>query len=291
MFDVCVVGHVTKDIIRIGDTEREMPGGTAYFLPIALKNLGMNVSVVTKIGKKETSLLSKLEKEKVPVFLRESPRTTVFTNIYSRELDNREQKVSDIALPFTVEDVEGINARIFHLGPLTKGDIPLDVLRSLSERSKISLDVQGFLRSIDQKSGKIRLTDWQEKEEALPLVSILKADEEEARVLSQEEDLKRIAVKLARYGPEEVIITCGSKDSLVYSRGEFYSISSFAPRKLVDPTGCGDTYMAGYLFLRQKTGDLRAVGEFAARTASLKLEDYGPFKGSQEDLKNITHNT
>ncbi len=291
MFDVCVVGHVTKDIIRIGDTEREMPGGTAYFLPIALKSLGMNVSVITKIGKEETPLLNKLEKEKIPVFLRESPRTTAFTNIYSRELDNREQKVSDIALPFTTKDVENIHSRIFHLGPLTKGDIPLDVLRSLSERSKISLDVQGFLRSIDQKSGKVRLTDWQEKEEALPLVSILKADEEEARVLSQEEDLKGMAVKLSGYGPEEVIITCGSKDSLIYSKGKFYSISSFTPRKLADPTGCGDTYMAGYLFSRQKTDDLREVGEFAARIASLKLENYGPLRESQEGPNSIASNT
>ena len=287
MFDVCVIGHVTKDIIRIDDREREVPGGTAYFLPIALKSLGMNVSVITKIGREETSLLDELEREKIPVFLRESPRTTIFTNIYSGDLDSREQRVIDVALPFTIKDVEGIHSRIFHLGPLTKDDIPLDMLRSLSEKSKISLDVQGFLRSIDGRSGKVELTDWEKKEEALPFVSILKADEEEARVVSEEEDLKRMATKLSRYGPEEVIITCGSRDSLIYSKGKFYSISSFIPKKSVDPTGCGDTYMAGYLFLRQKTDDLRKVGEFAARTASLKLANYGPFRGKQEDLKTL----
>lgn len=279
MFDVCVIGHVTKDIISINDREREMPGGTAYFLPIALKSLGMNVSVITKISREDTSLLDELEREKIPVFLRESPRTTIFTNIYSRDLNSREQRVIDVALPFTMKDVEGIDSRIFHLGPLTKDDIPLDMLRSLSEKSRISLDVQGFLRSIDERSGTVKLTDWEKKEEALPFVSILKADEEEARVVSEEEDLKGMATRLSGYGPEEVIITCGSSDSLIYSRGKFYSISSSIPKKLVDPTGCGDTYMAGYLFLRQKTDDLRKVGEFAARTASLKLANYGPFRG------------
>ena len=59
------------------------------------------------------------------------------------------------------------------------------------------------------------------------------------------------------------------------------------PGKLVDPTGCGDTYMAGYLFLRQKTDDLQKVGEFAARTASSKLASYGPFKANQEHLKTL----
>ena len=280
MFDVCVIGHVTKDIIRIDDREREMPGGTAYFVPIALKRLGMDVSVITKVGQEDKSLLDGLGREKIPVFLRESSRTTIFTNIYSKGLDSREQKVSDTASPFTVKDVEDIHSRIFHLGPLTKGDIPLDILRTLSQRSRISLDVQGFLRSIEERSGKVRLIDWEEKEEALSLVTILKADEEEAMVMTHEEDLEGMAVELSRYGPEEIIITCGSKGSLIYSKGKFYSTSSFAPRKLVDPTGCGDTYMAGYLFLRQKTDDLCQVGEFAAKIASLKLENYGPFRGS-----------
>jgi len=280
MFDVCVVGHVTKDLVKIGTRQREMPGGTAYYLPLAIRSLGMNVSVVTKISKDDEALLDRLKQEKIPIFLRESPRTTTFINIYSGGLDNRQQRVIDVALPFTVEDVEGIESRIFHLGPLTKGDISLDIVRSLSARSRISLDAQGFLRDIEEggeKPGKVKLTDWEEKEKALPLVSILKTDEEEAQVLSQEEDLRKMALRLSGYGPEEIIITRGSRGSLIYSKGKFYSIPSFPPRRLLDPTGCGDTYMAGYLFLRQNTNSLREVGEFAARTASAKLENYGPF--------------
>lgn len=290
MFDMCVIGHVTKDIIKIDNREREMPGGTAYYLPIALKNFGMYVSVITKIGKKEMSFLDKLKRENIPIFLRETPRTTIFINIYLGGLDNREQWVKDIALPFTAEDVKGIHSRIFHLAPLIKGDIPLGVLRSLSERSKISLDVQGFLRNIEGRSregGKVKLTDWVEKEETLPFVSILKANEEEARILSGEKDLKGMALKLSRYGPEEVIITCGSKGSLIYSKGKFYSIPSFPPRKLVDPTGCGDTYMAGYIYKRLKPSDINESGRFAAATASLKLGESGPFKGGEEDVQNF----
>ena len=109
--------------------------------------------------------------------------------------------------------------------------------------------------------------------------------------MSKEEDLKRMATKLSRYGPEEVIITCGSRDSLIYSKGKFYSIPSFLPRNSADPTGCGDTYMAGYLSLRQETDDLSEVGKFAAKVASVKLENWGPFKGTREDLKAISFNT
>ncbi len=49
MFDVCVVGHVTKDLVRTAEGEFEMPGGTAYYTAIALKNLGMRVAVITKL--------------------------------------------------------------------------------------------------------------------------------------------------------------------------------------------------------------------------------------------------
>jgi len=291
MFDVCVVGHVTKDLVRIGTREKEILGGTAYYLPITMKSLGMNVSVITKIGQIDKALLENLEREKIPIFLKESRSTTTFINIYSEGLDSRQQRVSDIALPFTTEDVEGIESKVFHLGPLTRGDIHLDVFRSLAKRSKISLDVQGFLRNIEERGGNagiVKLDDWEEKKEALPFVSILKADEAEARVLCEGEDLREAALRLSKYGPQEIIITCGNKGSLIYSKGRFYSIPSFPPRRLVDPTGCGDTYMAGYLFLRQRSNNLREVGEFAARTASLKLENYGPLRKSDENFRILT---
>jgi len=190
--------------------------------------------------------------------------------------DERKQLVSEIATPFTIVDVEGIESKTFHLGPLTRNDIPLEVLLSLSNRSRVCLDAQGFLRSIDQSSGEIIVTDWEKKEEFLPFVNVLKVDEDEARVLSGEEELEEMAVKLSRYGPEEVIVTRGGKGSLIYCKPKLYWISSFPPRKLVDPTGCGDTYMAGYLYFGTRTNNLREIGEFAARTATSKLENYGP---------------
>ncbi|MDY6938658.1 MAG: hypothetical protein SWY16_13420 [Cyanobacteriota bacterium] len=36
MFDVCAIGHITKDIIRVdGKLEKAIPGGTAYYTSIA----------------------------------------------------------------------------------------------------------------------------------------------------------------------------------------------------------------------------------------------------------------
>ena len=52
MFDVCVVGQVTKDIVKTADDEIEKPGGTAYYTAIALKKLGMSVAVITKLRRR-----------------------------------------------------------------------------------------------------------------------------------------------------------------------------------------------------------------------------------------------
>ena len=62
MFDVCVIGHITKDIVRIKNVEKVMPGGVAYYFSMALKKLGSNVSLITKVGEKDKGLLNDLIK-------------------------------------------------------------------------------------------------------------------------------------------------------------------------------------------------------------------------------------
>jgi sugar/nucleoside kinase (ribokinase family) len=292
MFDICVVGHITKDIVKIADGEIEMPGGTTHYTAVALKNLGMSVAVITKLHHQDTSLLSELEKEKIPVYLGESDRTTTFMNVYSCNTNTRKQWVKDVAMPFTISDASNCKARIFHLGPLTKYDIPLEVIRFLARRARISLDVQGFVRDVaEERRGwtRVRHVAWKEKKTALAFVSTLKANEEEARMLSQERDIGKIATELSSHGPEEVVITRGSNPSLVYSKGQSYWIPAYPPRNTiaVDPTGCGDTYMAGYLFYREKTTKLNEVGKFAAMTASLKLMQGRLFRGDEEDVRDF----
>ena len=296
MFDVCIVGHITEDRVRgIEGPEERGPGGTAYYMPMALGLLGLKTLVITKLAKDDRHFLDIFHGRGIDVWATESPQTTIFENVYVRSR-SRSQWIWALAPPFTVQDVQDAQARVFHLGPLTPKDIPLEILVYLSSKSKISLDVQGFVRRCmvvaqdGKPHGKIELVDWAEKEEGLASVSILKADEREAGILSEEGDLKgkrnleKAAKKLSRLGPTEVIITRADKGSLIYSRGESCWIPCYRQRQPLYPTGCGDTYMAGYLFQRLKTDDIRRAGSFAAGIASLKLKNFGPFKGTEKDV-------
>lgn len=285
VFDICVIGHITRDIIRVGRTTKATPGGTAYYTSIALRRLGLKVAVVTKVAQVDrATLLRDLKGERVEVFCKESKSSSLFENEYGVEdLDTRLQRIRSIGNPFSRKDVEKIMATLFHVGPLTSRDIPVDLLGQLASRKKIvSLDVQGMLRPA--RVGAVSEEDWPEKQKGLACVDILKADEKEALVLSEEKVVERAAAALASLGPKEVIVTMGSQGSLVYAEGALHRIPCYSPRKTKDPTGCGDTYVAGYLYQRLKGTAPEMAGRFAAAMATLKLEDSGPFSGSEADV-------
>ena len=46
-FDVCVIGHVSRDINAIGGVELEpSPGGAAYYSTMVYRRLGLRAAVV-----------------------------------------------------------------------------------------------------------------------------------------------------------------------------------------------------------------------------------------------------
>lgn len=278
MFDVCVIGHITKDLICIdGKLCREMPGGTAYYTSLALRHLGLRVAVVTKVAQADREyLLRELQSCGIAVFCKDSTETTVFVNSYrSEHFADRVQAVYATANPFSPDD-----AALFHLGPLTNRDLSVDVLQAVARKGKVvSLDVQRFVRKVAH--GEVRTADWREKAAGLPYVHILKAGEEEATVLSGETEAKRAALRLAAYGPAEVIITLGRKGSVILSHGQFFSIPALPAKTVVDPTGCGDTYMAGYLYQRLRSADPSTAGRFAAAIATAKLAHFGPLRSDE----------
>lgn len=277
---IAVIGPVTKDMIVIGKNKKEQIGGTAFYSGIALANLGIKTKIFTKLSVKDKSLLSNMKHKNIELFPYFCKSTTCFRNIYLG--DERQQFVDSISAPFSVKDVKGAgNCRFVHLGPLTKGDIPLSVIKYLKSLGlTISLDVQGYLRRIRNK--KISLMKWKDKEKFLKYVDILKADKKEAKVLTGKDE-RLAAMTLAAMGPAEAIITDGEHGSLIYSQNRYYRIPAFSPGVTKDVTGCGDTYMAAYLAKRMQSSDLKECGLFAARCATAKIER-GVFNASEKDV-------
>ena len=285
MYDICCIGHLTLDKVVTPRASHNMAGGTSFYFSNAIRNMDTRYILVTSLAKKEIRFVEDLRTTGIEVNVFYSPYTVYFENIYSQNLDHRIQKVSQTGDVFSFEQIKHIDASIFHLGPLLADDIPLELLKALSQKGKVSLDVQGYLREVRDQD--VYAIDWKEKREGLQYVDILKANEDEMSMLTGSKDVRKGAKILSDWGAKEIVITLGSKGSVIYADHIFYDIPAYIPSTEADTTGCGDTYMAGYLYQRVQHATIQEAGEFAAAMASLKIEAPGPFTGTKADVINF----
>ena len=109
-------------------------------------------------------------------------------------------------------------------------------------------------------------------------------------VLTGHKEVKQAAFQLAEWGVKEVLITLGSTLARLFlPKDVSIRIPAYPPKNIVDATGCGDTYVTGYLYMRNKGASYEEAGCFAAAMSTLKLEASGPFNGTEEDVWTVIH--
>lgn len=290
MKNICCIGHITLDKVITPRFEAHMPGGTAFYFAKALKNFDhTGFTLVTSLGESEMGVVEELRSEGIDVKVIPSRESVYFENKYGEDMNNRTQRVLAKADPFTAENLRDINADIYHLGTLLADDFDLDTIKALAAKGTVAVDVQGYLRKVTGED--VVHVDYDKKREAMPYISILKANEKEMEVLTGTTDPRRAAKILSGWGCREVLLTLGDKGSIIYTEGVFHEIPALPPADLVDATGCGDTYMAGYLYKRSRGASYQESGTFAAAMCTLKLQDKGPFSGTEEDVEKLIRNS
>lgn len=283
MHDLCCIGHITLDKIVTPRNTVHMAGGTAFYFSHAIKHFNdIDFTLITALAESEMKEVERLRSEGIDVSVMPSKHSVYFENIYGENQDNRTQRVLAKADPFTIDYLKDAEAKIFHLGSLLADDFSLDVVKYMAGKGFVSADSQGYLREVRDEN--VYAIDWEEKEEALKYIHFLKANEHEMEVLTGFNDVKNAARRLYEWGVKEVLITLGSLGSVVYDGQTFYRIPAYKPREVVDATGCGDTYMTGYLYQRAKGAGIEEAGRFAAAMSTLKIEASGPFSGTKEDV-------
>ncbi len=287
MNNICCIGHITLDKIITPKQTSYMPGGTAYYFSYGINNLNdsQNYRLVTALAPSEYPYAEEMKKKGINIKIIPSRRTVYFENSYGADQNNRTQRVLAKADPFTLKDVEDENARFFHLGSLLADDFAPEVIKHLSKKGILSVDAQGYLREV--KGDKVFPVDWENKRELLQYVHILKVNEHEAEVLTGLKDYREAAIQLHQWGVKEVLLTLGSLGSLIYAEQKFYRIPAYPPAEIIDATGCGDTYVMGYLYMRDKGASYDEAGCFAAALSTLKIEKSGPFSGTEEQALKI----
>ena len=268
-----------------------MAGGTSFYMAHGMHHLSQDFpfQLVTKIGQESQEEVDHLRQMNIDVLSYSSPHSVFFENHYGLNSNQRTQRVLAKAAPFTIEEMEPLAAEVFHLGSLLADDFSPEIVKFLAQKGCISIDVQGYLREV--RGEKVYAVDWKDMDAVLPYVDIVKLNEHEMYAIMHTNDPKIVAEKLASYGVREVIITLGSYGSLIYADKTCYEIPAYTPRKIVDATGCGDTYSTGYLYMRSQGATFQEAGGFASAMCTLKLEHNGPFEGSLKDIETLIKNT
>lgn len=260
-----------------------MAGGTAFYFSHAIKHFNdIDYTLITALAESEMKEVDRLRSEGIDVAVMPSKHSVYFENIYGENQDNRTQRVLAKADPFTIDYLKDVEAKIFHLGSLLADDFSLDVVKYMANKGFVSADSQGYLREVRDKN--VYATDWVGKEEALKYIHFLKANELEMVALTGYADVASAAKQLYTWGVKEVLITLGSLGSVIYDGQAFHKIPAYKPKEIVDATGCGDTYMTGYLYQRAKGAGIEEAGCFAAAMSTIKIEASGPFNGTKEDV-------
>lgn len=281
--ELCCVGHITLDKIVTPKNTVYMPGGTSYYFSHAIKHFDdIDYKLVTALGATEMQTVEDLKNLGIDVSVMPSAYSVYFENIYGENQDNRTQRVLAKADPFSTDYLKDIDAKIFHLGSLLADDFPIEVVKYLAAKGLVSADSQGYLREV--RGTDVFAVDWPEKKEVLRHVHFLKANEHEMEVLTGYDEVEKAGKELYAWGVKEILLTLGSMGSVIYDGAVFHNIPAYLPHEIVDATGCGDTYMTGYLYQRAKGAGIEEAGRFAAAMSTLKIEHLGPFDGSKEDV-------
>lgn len=287
---ILCIGHITHDRIITPQTPEgvDCAGGTAFYVAWAMQHLPHDVSfgVITAVGSDLKHEVDKLLHKGTDIVNLGSDTSVFFENAYGENMNNRRQRVLSKAAPFTVAQLQQAEAEVFHLGTLLHDDFSPEVVEYLATKGRVCVDVQGYLREV--RGQKVYAVEWCDKLRVLRCTDILKVNEHEVDVLTDgERDLHRAARLISSWGVREVLITLGSYGSVIYDGQRFYDIPSYAPRQVVDATGCGDTYAAGYLYARAKGADCDEAGRLAAAMCTLKLQHTGPFDANIDEVRAI----
>jgi len=126
----------------------------------------------------------------------------------------------------------------------------------------------------------------------LKKVDIYVANDQESRDLSGEHNLIKAAAKLRSLGPKFVLIKKGEHGVLLYSDKFVFSLPAWPAKKVIDPTGAGDTFAGGFMGYLARAGKanetaLKNAIAYGTIAASFNIEGFGLSRTSSLTLRDL----
>ena len=77
-------------------------------------------------------------------------------------------------------------------------------------------------------------------------VDIIIINDEEALQLSKKDTLFAAANEILSFGPKQIVIKKGEHGAMLFDESRFFTVPAFPVKKVIDPTGAGDTFAGGF---------------------------------------------
>jgi sugar/nucleoside kinase (ribokinase family) len=268
---------------RLGTLKSKSGGGSAANTIVALARMGFQTKFIGKLGEDEEGdfLLENLKPAHTHLISREE-RSGICLVVLDRHQDrflfvranaNDTLGIKEIDLS-ALQDISWIHLTSFI------GEPPFEAQKFLLSRLESSVKVSLDPGEIYAKKGldKIR-----------PLIKrsqILFITEKEIRLLT-DQDLSAGAKRLMKIGPSILVCKKGSQGSHVFSEKGDFEVPAIEV-EVVDNTGAGDVFDAGFLAGYLLGESLEESALFATKIAAKSVTGYGrDCYPTEEDLKNF----
>jgi sugar/nucleoside kinase (ribokinase family) len=128
--------------------------------------------------------------------------------------------------------------------------LQLDVLEQVQRPKFVACDTMNFWIE-----GRRR-----DLERVLERVDMLLLNDEEARLLSNHDNLPAAARAIRAMGPKAVVVKRGDAGALLFHEGGVFAAPAFPIETVVDPTGAGDSFAGGFMGWLAHTGNITPEG-------------------------------
>jgi sugar/nucleoside kinase (ribokinase family) len=287
MVEVTVIGDVNIDLLLSPikdypkrDSQEKIPwlkvevGGGAAHVALALSKLGLKTKLIGLIGNDPFGnfILEKIKKFGVENKLRVVKKETgisIGINFEdgSRSLLTYRGTNSLFSIHnFNLSEIEGRILFLTGYGLLEKFRKGMKkVLKSAKRKGMITClepDVKGGI-------------NFKRKEffQILKFVDFFFPDFEEAKALTQEKSLEKILKKFFRFGCKVVALKLGEKGCIIAKKDKMIKIPAIKT-KVVNPTGAGDFFDAGFIYGYLKYKSLEKAGMFGNAVAAFAISKF-----------------
>jgi len=278
--DWVAIGHLIKETIKFPHkTIGPVLGSPAAYSSVAAARLGVKAGIITKVGKDIPQDLLKpfLEAGVDTTGLKVEGEDTTTNLLFYDASGNKRfrylKKAPDIL--FNNIPRSYLAAKIFYICPINY-EVSLETVRHIHSLDKImAMDLGGWggAASTTHPKGE---EDYHILRKLIKYLHIVKASTEDCRYLFHSRDIpvNEIPHLFVEWGAKIGIVTLGENGSIVANKKRQLRVPAFSSN-VIDCTGAGDVYSAGFLIEYLRTTDVEKSALFASATASLVIEDSG----------------